>query len=93
MKINNSQPPTPLTAGAPGAAARTAPEASAADGDKPASTSISSSIASLHAKLADETQDIDAARVEEARQAIINGEMKIDVGKIADGLLENLRGR
>ena len=93
MKINNSQPPAPPTAGAPSTSSKGAPDAPAAGGDKPGSISISSSIASLHTKLTDDTQDINAARVEEARQAIINGEMKIDVGKIADGLLENLRGR
>jgi len=93
VKINNSQPPSPPNAGAPSASVKNAPDAPGAGGDNRGSISISSSIASLHAKLTDDSQDIDSARVEEARQAIINGEMKIDVGKIADGLLENLRGR
>ncbi|EYS90338.1 flagellar biosynthesis anti-sigma factor FlgM, partial [Cupriavidus sp. SK-4] len=35
--------------------------------------------------------DIDTAKVEEIRQAIAEGQIKIDPGKIADGLLATLR--
>lgn len=35
------------------------------------------------------TQDIDMGRVEAIKQAIRNGELKMDAGKIADALLQD----
>ncbi|AJG24707.1 Negative regulator of flagellin synthesis [Cupriavidus basilensis] len=39
----------------------------------------------------DHDDDIDTAKVEEIRQAISEGRIKIDPSKIADGLLASLR--
>lgn len=90
MKISNLNPPTSPSAisgqSGPASAARPAPAGSA-----PAPSS--STVEHLNSKLSDPTHDIDSLRVEEVRQAIINGELKIDANKIADGLLENLKGR
>lgn len=41
--------------------------------------------------VADNSQDIDTARVNEIKEAIQNGDFKIDVEKIADGLIEETR--
>ncbi|MNM98637.1 anti-sigma28 factor FlgM [compost metagenome] len=46
----------------------------------------------ISSRLTQETDDdIDTAKVEEIRQAIAEGRIKIDPGKIADGLLASLR--
>ncbi len=37
------------------------------------------------------TQDIDLSRVEAIKQAIRNGELKMDTGKIADALLQDVQ--
>jgi negative regulator of flagellin synthesis FlgM len=37
------------------------------------------------------TQDIDLSRVETIKQAIRNGELKMDTGKIADALLQDVQ--
>lgn len=36
-------------------------------------------------------QDIDMNQVERIKQALVNGELKMDAGKIADALLQDLR--
>ncbi|WP_414499465.1 MULTISPECIES: flagellar biosynthesis anti-sigma factor FlgM [unclassified Zymobacter] len=41
--------------------------------------------------VSDNSQDIDTARVSKIREAIQNGEFKIDVEKIADGLIDDTR--
>lgn len=41
--------------------------------------------------MADSSQDIDTARVSKIQDAIKNGDFKINVGKIADGLIEETR--
>ncbi|CAI1495268.1 Anti-sigma-28 factor [Serratia quinivorans] len=38
------------------------------------------------------TQDIDMNRVDAIKQAIRNGELKMDAGKIADALLQDVQG-
>ncbi|WP_206046874.1 flagellar biosynthesis anti-sigma factor FlgM [Mangrovimicrobium sediminis] len=88
MKINNSTPPSLYQVGGkegPGAArqgtqAGAAPQAGA------------SSSVDLSRLLADSSQDIDSLRVSEVREAIIEGRLEIDTGRIADGLLDNLKG-
>ncbi|KFK93486.1 MULTISPECIES: flagellar biosynthesis anti-sigma factor FlgM [unclassified Serratia (in: enterobacteria)] len=37
------------------------------------------------------TQDIDMSRVEAIKQAILSGELKMDAGKIADALLQDMQ--
>lgn len=39
----------------------------------------------------DESGDIDTARVNEIRQAISDGRLELDTGKIADGLVQSVR--
>lgn len=41
--------------------------------------------------VSDNSQDIDTARVSQIREAIQNGDFKIDVEKIADGLIDETR--
>ena len=41
--------------------------------------------------VANNSQDIDTARVNKIKEAIQNGDFKIDVEKIADGLIEETR--
>ena len=45
----------------------------------------------LSTQSADETYDIDSAKVEEIRDAIRDGRLEIRADRIADGLIENLR--
>ncbi|MGM8930858.1 flagellar biosynthesis anti-sigma factor FlgM [Salinicola sp. MH3R3-1] len=40
---------------------------------------------------ADDSSDIDTARVNEIRQAISEGRLELDTGKIADGLVKSVR--
>ncbi|OLO05591.1 MULTISPECIES: flagellar biosynthesis anti-sigma factor FlgM [Salinicola] len=39
----------------------------------------------------DASEDIDTARVNEIRQAISEGRLELDTGKIADGLVQSVR--
>lgn len=39
----------------------------------------------------DDSSDIDTARVNEIRQAIADGRLELDTGKIADGLIQSVR--
>ncbi|WP_110709100.1 flagellar biosynthesis anti-sigma factor FlgM [Salinicola sp. CR57] len=40
---------------------------------------------------ADDSGDIDTARVNDIRQAISEGRLELDTGKIADGLIQSVR--
>jgi negative regulator of flagellin synthesis FlgM len=91
VKISNTNPPTPISVGNASGPGRTTGPATAGGGGQ--TPSVSSSVGQINAKLSDTTYDIDSLRVEEVRQAIISGQLEIDAGKIADGLLENLKGR
>ncbi|SOZ68455.1 Putative negative regulator of flagellin synthesis, anti-sigma-28 factor [Cupriavidus taiwanensis] len=96
MKINHSTSSRPADAAA-GDAARpqAAPAADATDAAPSAGLSVSplaAQVRDISARLAQPTDDdIDTAKVEEIRQAIAEGRIKIDPGKIADGLLATLR--
>ncbi|MGF6779466.1 flagellar biosynthesis anti-sigma factor FlgM [Paraburkholderia sp. GAS334] len=79
--------PASSGATAAGAAAQTAGNASSGD----ASVSLSGLSAHLHSLAASGSADIDTASVESIRQAIKDGTLKIDTGKIADGVLETAR--
>jgi len=94
VKINQSTSSRP---GEPAdGAARAAPAASAASpvqasGDVHVSP-LAAQVRAIGASLVqDSDDDIDTARVEEIRQAIVEGRIKIDPSKIADGLLASLR--
>ena len=78
----------PASAGATAAGAA-ASAANSASGD--ASVSLSGLAAHLHSLASTGSADIDTASVESIRQAIKDGSLKIDTGKIADGVLETAR--
>ena len=87
MKINNASPPIPIKpTGQGGSSARTQEPAA----NTPAGST--SSVGHANAALMDTTHDIDNLRLEEVKQAILDGKLEIDAGKIAEGLLANLKG-
>lgn len=94
MKINHSTSSRP--AEAPGADGAARPQASQS---MPVAASAGLSVSPLAAQVREISarltrgtdDDIDTAKVEEIRQAIAEGRIKIDPGKIADGLLATLR--
>jgi negative regulator of flagellin synthesis FlgM len=63
--------------------------AGAAGGD--ASVSLSGLSSQLRSLAASGAADIDVAQVESIKQAIKDGTLSIDTGKIADGILETAR--
>ncbi|AMR80509.1 flagellar biosynthesis anti-sigma factor FlgM [Cupriavidus nantongensis] len=97
MKINHSTSSRPADAAAGDAARPLAAPAAADATDAAPSAGLSVSplaaqVRDISARLAQPTDDdIDTAKVEEIRQAIAEGRMRIDPGKIADGLLATLR--
>lgn len=86
MKINNTRPPIPIHGGGQNGPTSRASEATTKSG-----AGSSSSLGQMNAALLDTKHDIDSLRVNEVRQAIIDGKLEIDAGKIAQGLLENLK--
>lgn len=95
MKINHSTPSRPADAAA-GDAARPQAAPAAADAAAPSAglsvSPLAAQVRDISARLAQPADDdIDTAKVEEIRQAIAEGRIKIDPGKIADGLLATLR--
>ncbi|GAB7545570.1 flagellar biosynthesis anti-sigma factor FlgM [Cupriavidus sp. CuC1] len=95
MKINQTTSSRPSdaidgavrsVAGAPGSTA--APETSSVRVSSP----LSAQVREIGARMVeDHDDDIDTAKVDEIRQAISEGRIKIDPSKIADGLLASLR--
>lgn len=55
------------------------------------SSKESSNVSRLNPGLTDSSFDIDNLRVEEVRQAILEGRLEISAERIADGLLDNLK--
>ncbi|WP_427307473.1 flagellar biosynthesis anti-sigma factor FlgM [Cupriavidus sp. H39] len=95
MKINHSTSSRPADAAA-GDAARPQAAPAAADAAAPSAglsvSPLAAQVRDISARLAQPTDDdIDTAKVEEIRQAIAEGRIRIDPGKIADGLLATLR--
>ncbi len=71
------------------AAAATIPAASAGAADP---VNISTISAQLNASFASNTGDIDTKRVAELKDAMSKGNLSFDTSKIADGLLDTVRG-
>ncbi|CAM3462199.1 flagellar biosynthesis anti-sigma factor FlgM [Cupriavidus taiwanensis] len=95
MKINHSTSSRPADAAA-GDAARPQAAPAAADAAAPSAglsvSPLAAQVRDISARLAQPADDdIDTAKVEEIRQAIAEGRIRIDPGKIADGLLATLR--
>ena len=95
MKINHSTSSRPADAAAGDAARPQAAPAAAGTAAPSAGLSVSplaAQVRDISARLAQPADDdIDTAKVEEIRQAIAEGRIRIDPGKIADGLLATLR--
>ncbi|MDQ0143298.1 flagellar biosynthesis anti-sigma factor FlgM [Cupriavidus necator] len=98
MKINHSTSSRPADAAAGDAARPQAAPAAAADATDAAPSAglsvspLAAQVRDISARLAQPADDdIDTAKVEEIRQAIAEGRIRIDPGKIADGLLATLR--
>lgn len=62
----------------------------ASSGEKVELSSLSSSLQKAETVIA-QTPVVDKQRVEEIKQAIANGEFKVDAGRIADGLIASVR--
>lgn len=86
MKIDNVTHLTP--AKAPRESSRSATTATA---DSSGTLEASADISRLRRSVTDNSQDIDAARVEELRRAISEGRLEIRADKIAKGLIDSLR--
>jgi negative regulator of flagellin synthesis FlgM len=99
VKINQSTSSRPAANAAGDGAARAAGNAASAAGTaKTAATGdlsmspLAAQVRELSAKLSQPADDdIDTAKVEQIRQAIAEGRIKIDPSKIADGLLATLK--
>lgn len=76
-----------VSAGTTGTAAAGAASAPAGD----ANVNLSGLSSQLRSLAATGTADIDVAQVESIKQAIQDGTLAIDTGKIADGILETAR--
>lgn len=90
MKIQ-STPSTPPLGGVSGNPRETAPVAGSAPtgGQR---TAVDLSPAARHlAGLQDGSADVRAERVQQIRDALASGELRIDPGRIADGLLVSVR--
>ncbi|HAF54397.1 MAG TPA: flagellar biosynthesis anti-sigma factor FlgM [Thauera sp.] len=66
------------------------PTSVAGGGEKVQLSSLSSSLQKADTAIA-QTPVVDKQRVEEIKQAIANGDFKIDAGRIADGLISSVR--
>ncbi|WP_287124831.1 flagellar biosynthesis anti-sigma factor FlgM [Chromohalobacter sp.] len=87
MKISNLHPPTQTTQSEQGDATQRTRR-----GDDSAQASSPASITTLsQSNETDTSQDIDVGRVAEIRQAISDGQLELDTGKIADGLIDSVR--
>jgi negative regulator of flagellin synthesis FlgM len=96
VKINHSASSRPADAAASDAARPQAAPAACADAAAPSAglsvSPLAAQVRDISARLTQPSDDdIDTAKVEEIRQAIAEGRIRIDTGKIADGLLATLR--
>lgn len=71
--------------------AGTASQSTTSSGSGDASVSLSGLSQHLRSLAASGSADIDTAHVESIKQAIKDGSLKIDSGRIADGVLETAR--
>ena len=85
MKIDSSQPLSPITQGETGKK----PQTNAAESTK--SHTQPATVTHLSDGAKDISKDVDAARVAEIRQAINEGRLDIRAERIADGLIDSVR--
>ncbi|MFT0531533.1 flagellar biosynthesis anti-sigma factor FlgM [Castellaniella hirudinis] len=90
MKINTSSS-SPLINGVPGNTRHDSSPAQAGGGAKNRADVDLSPAARQLAALNDDSADVRAERVQQIRDALASGELKIDAGRIADSLLASVR--
>ncbi|WP_280562078.1 MULTISPECIES: flagellar biosynthesis anti-sigma factor FlgM [unclassified Chromohalobacter] len=88
MKISNLHPPTQASQSEQSDATQRTPPRG---GDTAQAGSPASITTLSQSNEADTSQDIDTARIDEIRQAISDGQLELDTGKIADGLIDSVR--
>ncbi|MFD1558539.1 flagellar biosynthesis anti-sigma factor FlgM [Paraburkholderia silviterrae] len=89
-RTQQSESASALGAGGTASAAAASSIASGASSD--ANVSLSSLSSSLRSLAASGAADIDMGHVQSIKDAIKNGTLQIDTGKIADGIIETARG-
>lgn len=89
MKIENNSPTRPLDL----VSTRSSGKAGQTTGTTNAPASEPASVTHLSSATQDASLDIDQARVDEIRQAIRDGKLHLDAGKIADGLLASIQAQ
>jgi negative regulator of flagellin synthesis FlgM len=89
LKIDNSSPSRHLEA----TGSRQSAKAGVTTGAAAAPAAGPGSITHLSLGAQDPSLDIDQARVDEIRQAIREGKLTLDSGKIADGLLASIQAQ
>ncbi|AQA18077.1 flagellar biosynthesis anti-sigma factor FlgM [Halioglobus japonicus] len=90
MKINNTSPPVPLPLNNQGKAGPARELSSGTPGTGSTSAKLSSE---LQQKLSDSSFDVSSLRVNEVRQAIVEGRLQINPERIAEGLINNFKGK
>ncbi|MFM0225943.1 flagellar biosynthesis anti-sigma factor FlgM [Paraburkholderia dipogonis] len=89
--LSRSQQSDATTANSNAQNAGTASQTTTTSGSGDASVSLSGLSQHLRSLAASGSADIDTAHVESIKQAIKDGSLKIDSGKIADGVLNTAR--
>lgn len=89
MKINPTYRPTPDTPSTRSSGSAPAPSAPAATPSTGSSAQVEFSAAATALQSAE--GDVNLERVQALREAIRQGQLSYDTGKIADGLLESVR--
>lgn len=90
LKISHLPVLTPEAAEAP-TGTDAARRKAANDGARAAAGSTQVEFSSVSTLLSDGASDVDMAKVQAIREAIRNGELAINAGRIADGLIESTR--
>jgi negative regulator of flagellin synthesis FlgM len=88
-RAQQNESAAPASTGSTTSAASTQTASANAGGD--ANVSLSGLSSSLRSLAASGSADIDTAQVESIKNAIRNGTLQIDTGKIADGVLQTAR--
>lgn len=92
MKISSTSSNKPLGGVAGGARTDTGSTAHSATRASAGKSSVDLSAAARHlAALQDGSGDIQAQKIQQIRDALASGELQIDPGRIADGLLASVR--
>uniref|UniRef100_UPI003341E0EA flagellar biosynthesis anti-sigma factor FlgM n=1 Tax=Castellaniella defragrans TaxID=75697 RepID=UPI003341E0EA len=92
MKISSTSSNTPLNGVAGGSRTESSSAGPSSQKSGGARSSVDLSPAARHlSALQDGGSDVQAQRVQQIRDALASGELRIDPGRIADGLLASVR--